>query len=309
MIRDEQIPDALSGERLDRVVSLITGCPRSAAARWLAEDRVRVDGVVTRVRSRRLSEGERITIDVPDPEPRELVPDPDVEFEVVHVDDDLIVVDKPAGLVVHPGSGHPDGTLVHGLLARFPEIARVGQPDRPGIVHRLDRGTSGVLLVARTGRAYEVLVAQLAAHRVDREYRALVMGHPEPGRGLVDAPVGRSASTPTRMTITGSGRPARTRYEVLERLDGPPRQALIACELETGRTHQIRVHLAGIAHPVVGDATYGGNAGDLGLERPFLHARHVRLVHPVSGRQVHFTAPLPADLVDALNRARELPRG
>lgn len=304
---DEIIPASLAGERLDRTVSLLTGASRSQAARWLAEERIRIDGAVATGRSRRVDTGERLTVSVPETPDHELVGDPDVAFEVLHADDELIVIDKPAGLVVHPGPGHPDGTLVNGLLARFPDLAGVGEPGRPGIVHRLDRGTSGVLAVARTEHAYRVLVAAFAAHEVTRQYRALVAGHPEPGRGLVDGPIGRSASSATRMALTASGRPARTRYEVLERFPGPPACALTECELETGRTHQIRVHLAGIDHPVLGDATYGGVRSGLELARPFLHAHVLALAHPGDGRAVRFVSPLPPDLEAVLTELRQEP--
>lgn len=308
MIHDDRIPPALVGERLDRVVTLIAGCSRSEAARWLDDGRIELNGAILRDRSRRLVADDRVRIDAPDPVASELEPDPGVEFDVLHVDEDVIVVDKPAGLVVHPGPGHATGTLVNGLLARFPAIVDVGQPGRPGIVHRLDRGTSGLLIVAHSRQAYEALVADLAVHRVTREYRALVVGHPEPGRGIIDAPVGRSASTPTRMTITATGKAARTHYEVLERFDGPPAAALLGCELETGRTHQIRVHLSGIGHPVLGDATYGGVRGGLDVDRPLLHARALAFTHPATGDTMRFESDAPDDFVDALNRARELRR-
>lgn len=307
MTLDERIPGALAGERLDRAVALLADCSRSEASRWLAADRVQVNGVPTRSRSQRLVEGDRISVEVPDDGAAEPTGEPGVAFDLVAADEDLIVIDKPAGLVVHPGPGHPTGTLVNGLLARFPEIAEVGDPARPGIVHRLDRGTSGVMVVARSPRAYRALVDAFAAREVQREYRTLVAGHPEPGRGIVDAPVGRSTANPTRMTLTAQGRPARTRYEVRERFEGPPRCALVHCELVTGRTHQIRVHLAGIGHPVIGDGTYGGVRSGVELDRPFLHARRIGLLHPGDGAPVTFQAPLPDRLVQMLDQLRDPP--
>jgi 23S rRNA pseudouridine1911/1915/1917 synthase len=229
-------------------------------------------------------------------------PDATVHFRVVFADADVLVVDKPAGLVVHPGSGNTEGTLVNGLLALAPEIADVGDPARPGIVHRLDAGTSGLLVVARSRAAYTVLVADLAARRVGREYLALVWGHPEAPAGLIDAPVGRHPRDPTRMAVVGEGRAARTRFEVVRRF-ATPQVALLRCHLETGRTHQIRVHMAAAGHPIVGDGTYGGQRAQLPLSRPFLHAAGLVLHHPVSGQELAFTSPLPADLhalVDAL---------
>lgn len=304
MTLDEQIPPALAGERLDRVVALVAGCSRSVATEWIAAGRVVVDGTVTTARSRHLGEGARITVDVPEPPEDRPEGDASVAFTVVHVDDDVIVVDKPAGLVVHPGSGHPDATLVNGLVARFPELIGVGQPARPGIVHRLDRGTSGLLVVARSPVAYQTLVGDLAAHQVQRDYQAMVVGRPEPGRGLIDAPIGRSARFATRMTVSATGKPARTRYEVVESHTEPLVASLVECSLETGRTHQIRVHLAAIAHPVLGDTTYGGGRSEVSLGRPFLHAHTLGFVHPVTGRRLEFTAPLPADLEEVLGRFR-----
>ncbi len=221
----------------------------------------------------------------------------DVPVEVRHADDDVIVVNKPAGLVVHPGAGHAHGTLVHGLLARFPEIAAVGDPARPGIVHRLDRDTSGLLVVARTGASYEALVAALARHDVDRRYTAVVAGIPSARRGVVDAPIGRAPQRRTRMAVREGGRPSRTVYEVAATW-ADPETALLACTLETGRTHQIRVHLSAIGHPVVGDSAYGGRLSSRGLDlgRPFLHAGRLAFPHPSGSGISAFEEPLPAEL-------------
>jgi 23S rRNA pseudouridine1911/1915/1917 synthase len=223
----------------------------------------------------------------------------------VHEDDDLLVLDKPAGLVVHPGAGRATGTLVHGLLAAYPEVAGVGSdPSRPGIVHRLDKGTSGLLLVARTQRAYEALVAALSAREVHRRYRALVWGHVAAASGLIDAPIGRSTREPTRMSVDVRGKEARTRYDVLRHATEPVEVTELACTLETGRTHQIRVHLRSIGHPVVGDARYGGNRQSLPLDRPFLHAAGLDLAHPVTGQALSFESPLPPDLQAVLSALR-----
>ena len=232
--------------------------------------------------------------------------DATVEFTVVHADDDVIVIDKPAGLVVHPGAGNPDGTLVNGLLARFPEIVDVGDdPVRPGIVHRLDAGSSGLLVVARTDAAREALIEQFAEHHAERTYIALVWGHPAAPHGVIDAPVGRSKRDPLRMAVVADGRWARTEYQVLERFDRPAELALLECRLETGRTHQIRVHLSSIGHPLVGDPVYGQRKPRLQMERPFLHAAKLAFVHPGRGERVEFASPLPADLqarLDTLTR-------
>ena len=220
-------------------------------------------------------------------------------FTVVFEDDDVVVVDKAAGIVVHPGAGHEAGTLVHALVARYPDIGGVGAPDRPGIVHRLDAGTSGLMVVARTAAAYESLVAQLSARTVERVYSTLVLGTVEAPAGIVDAPIGRSDNDPTRMAVTTGGREARTRYEVEHRFASPVPCTHLACRLETGRTHQVRVHLAAIGHPVAGDGRYGGERpafAALGLRRPYLHARALAFDHPLTGERVRFSSDLPDDL-------------
>jgi len=295
------VPRALDGQRLDRVVALVAGCSRAEAAALVDAGAVAVGGRAVTTRSHRVVEGDVLDVEVP-PAPADdgPAPDPAVPVPVVYEDADLVVVDKPAGLVVHPGAGQPAGTLVHGLLARYPEIRTVGQADRPGIVHRLDKGTSGLLLVARSQPAYEALVAMLSARRVDRRYRALVWGEPDAPTGLVDAPIGRSTRDRTRMAVTVRGREARTGYEVVRAYHEPVDVTELRLRLETGRTHQIRVHLTAIGHPVVGDARYGGARQSLPLDRPFLHAEAVALDHPVTGAPLAFTSPLPADLAAVL---------
>ena len=299
----EIVGSALDGLRLDRAVALVADVSRSVAARLVATGGVHLNGAVVTSGTRRVAEGESLAVHIDlrdDPQP---AADPDVVFGTVFEDPDLIVVDKPSGLVVHPGAGHDSRTLVHGLLARYPDIAGVGDPHRPGIVHRLDRGTSGLLVVARTEWAHQLLVEQMRAHHPERVYCALVRGHPEAPAGLIDAPIGRSSRNPQRMTLTDRGRPARTRYTVERRYARPARVALLECQLETGRTHQIRVHLRAIGHPVIGDPTYGpGRADDaFGLSRPFLHARSLSFSHPVSGRTVRAESPLPDDLAAVLD--------
>jgi 23S rRNA pseudouridine1911/1915/1917 synthase len=298
---DEVIPAALAGERLDRVVALVTGASRSDAAVLVAAGGAVVDGTVVVSGKIRLTEGQHVVVDPTKlPQPELPQPDADVVFTVVHVDDDVIVVDKPAGLVVHPGAGTPDGTLVNGLLARFPEIADVGQPERPGIVHRLDAGTTGLLVVARTGRAYDVLVAALAARDVGRQYRTVVWGHPANPVGVIDAPIGRDHRDPMKMAVVVDGKAARTHYRVERTFHQLADVAELTCKLETGRTHQIRVHLAAIGHPVVGDATYGGARTPLTPPRPMLHAEVLSFEHPVTHEPLSFTSALPADMVAVL---------
>ncbi|MEZ5204845.1 MAG: RluA family pseudouridine synthase [Acidimicrobiales bacterium] len=296
-----EVPSALAGERVDRVVAMVTEVSRTEATRLVQAGEVLVDGVAAAKGSERVEVGATVEIRLgvreADLGP---APDPDVQVPLVHVDDHVLVVDKPADLVVHPGAGHHSGTLVNGLLARFPEIAVVGAPDRPGIVHRLDRGTSGLLAVARTQVAHESLVAQLAARTVDRRYQTLVWGHLASPRGVVDAPIGRSPKHPTKMAVTERGKPARTRYELIEAFEDPVEVSRLHCHLETGRTHQIRVHLAAIGHSVVGDDRYQGVRQSLPCPRPFLHAELLGFEHPVSGERIEERSELPADLVAIL---------
>jgi len=284
------VPDALAGERVDRAVALLTGWSRSEVQALLARGAVLVDGAVP-AKSARLRAGGALAL-LDEPEPAGAPTGEPVPVDVRVADDDVLVVHKPAGLVVHPGAGHEHGTLVQGLLDRYPELAGVGDPRRPGIVHRLDRDTSGLLVVARTPAAYDRLVADLAGHDVERRYLALVRGVPAAARATVDAPIGRSTRQRTRMAVRAVGKPARTTYEVLAR-DGDD-AALLECRLETGRTHQIRVHLAAIGHPVLGDAAYGAAGGPLG--RPFLHAYRLAFTHPRAGDRREYEAALPEDL-------------
>jgi 23S rRNA pseudouridine1911/1915/1917 synthase len=292
------IPSGLAGERVDRAVAMMTGLPRAEVAVLIDAGAVQLRGKTVTSRSSRLVEGDELEVDVPivDKGATGVHAEPDVVVPVVYVDDDVIVVDKPPALVVHPGAGNLEGTLVAGLLATFPDLAGVGEPARPGIVHRLDKGTSGLLVVARNQAAYESLVAQLSARTVERRYVALVWGVPDPPSGMVDAPIGRSRRDPTRMAVSASGREARTRYEVERRFVEPVEVSLLACRLETGRTHQIRVHLAAIGHPIVGDPRYRGARQAFPCPRPFLHARFLAFDHPGTGERVSFESSLPADL-------------
>ncbi len=301
------VPALLDGVRIDRAVSMLTGVSRAVAADLVTTGRVQLDGRPPASRSVVLATGQALSVEVPDAGPGHLEPEPDVEVDVVYADDELVVVDKPAGLVVHPGAGHARGTLAAGLLARFPDLAALSDsgvcdPLRPGIVHRLDRGTSGLLAVARTAEAYHSLVGQLAARTVDRRYLALVAGHPDEDRGVVDAPIGRSSRSPTRMAVSSQGRPARTSYRVLERYGGEVPASLLLLTLQTGRTHQIRVHLSAIGHPLVGDPRYGraGNVGPTGARLPdgrqFLHAARLGLDHPGTGERLVWRSALPGAL-------------
>jgi len=302
---EAELPEALAGERLDRVVAMLCDLPRSVAGELVDAGEVRVDGQVRTRRADRLEQGQRLSLAVPDlAADLAIVPDPSVEVVVVHEDPHLLVVDKPAGLVVHPGAGNPTGTLVHGLLARYPEIADVGEPFRPGIVHRLDRDTSGLLVVARTAEAHAGLVDALRHREVTRRYRTLVWGLVAEPRGQVDAPIGRSTKDPTRMSVVVGGRDARTTYEVVRRYHEPIEATELVCHLETGRTHQIRVHLRAIGHPVVGDPRYGGARQSFATPRQLLHAEHLAFPHPITGEPVEADSPLPADLQAVLDRLR-----
>ncbi len=292
------VPGVLAGERVDRAVALLTGWSRNEVQELIEREQVLVDGQPV-AKSRRLERDAIIEL-LSEPEPSgPATPDPAVPVTVRHEDDDVLVVAKPAGLVVHPGAGHAGGTLVNGLLAHYPELGVVGDPGRPGIVHRLDRDTSGLLIVARTARAYDALVAMLAGHEVARRYLALVRGHPEATAGLVDAPIGRSVRRPTRMAVREGGREARTRYLVLTDFADPP-VSLLRCELETGRTHQIRVHLQAVGHPVVGDTAYGGGGSTPRMDRPFLHASELDFTHPIGGQMVEVREELPPELAEVL---------
>ncbi len=303
----ETIPEGLAGERIDRVVAMLSSCSRAEAAELIEAGEVLVGGTPATANSTKVRLGDTVSIEVPDrAAAARVTAESGIEFAVVYEDEHLIVIDKPAGLVVHPGAGHRTGTLVHGLLARYPEIEGVGADEgRPGIVHRLDKGTTGLLLVARTQEAHAALVAALAARTVHRRYRTLVWGHVAAATGLIDAPIGRSTREPTRMGVVVRGKEARTRYEVLTTYVDPVEVTQLACTLETGRTHQIRVHLRSIGHPVVGDVRYDGARQSLPMDRPFLHAEVLELEHPITRAALRLESPLPDDLAAVLARLVE----
>jgi 23S rRNA pseudouridine1911/1915/1917 synthase len=296
-----EVPSLLAGVRVDRAVAMLANVSRAVAAGLITSGQVLVDGIPVTIGRNALKEGATLTIAVPEPGAAPVRAEAGVQFEVVHADAEVAVVDKPAGLVVHPGAGHHEGTLVGGLLARFPDLGAlvasgVCPGDRPGIVHRLDKGTSGLLVVGRTESAYRALVAQLADRSMQRRYLALVEGEVADDRGEIDAPIGRSTRTPTKMAVSASGRSARTGYTVLERRVVPRPITLVELSLQSGRTHQIRVHMAAIGHPVVGDARYGAPEKGLGSGRFFLHAFRLAFTHPGSGERQEFSSPLPEDL-------------
>lgn len=305
MIVHETVPPALAGERLDRVVSLIADVSRSQSAALVAAGGATVDGRECLSGKIRLAEGQEITVDLARIPTEELPAAEDgIDFTVVHEDDHLAVIDKPAGLVVHPAPGHSSGTLVNGLLRRWPAVADVGEPRRPGIVHRLDAGTTGLMLVALTPEAHGALVSLLSAHDVVREYLAVAWGRFDTSSTVVDAPIGRDPRDPLRMAVVRDGKWARTHLAV-EKEWVEPSASLVRCSLETGRTHQIRVHLAATGHPVAGDALYGGTRSGWSLQRPMLHAERLSLVHPFLHEEMSWRSPVPGDMgdfIDSLGR-------
>jgi len=308
-VLDIEVPALMDAMRVDRAIAMLTGRSRSAAVAMIEAGSVAVDGRVVTKASFPLLEGTRLEVALPTLEADHVVPDPSVTVDLVHVDDALVVISKRFDQVVHPGAGNKEGTLVAGLLAMFPEIGELpdlgaGEPARPGIVHRLDKGTSGLLVVARTPDAYYSLTEQMAAHTARRLYVGIIEGHVEEERGVVDAPISRSASSPTKMAVRPDGRDARTRYRVLARLEAPAR-TIIGLELDTGRTHQIRVHMAAIGSPVVNDPKYGQrNEKRLHPDRLALHAGRLTFLHPTTGAPLTARAPWPADLA-ALGGADE----
>lgn len=304
------VPEAAGG-RLDHfLVAADIGLPRAQIGRLVEEGRVTVNDRPASKPGQRVKPGDRVVVEVPPPAPLEARPEP-IPLAVVYEDEDLLVVDKPAGLVVHPAAGHVGGTLVNALLYYHAEIGYEGDRLRPGIVHRLDKDTSGLLVVTKTAEAREALAARFKTHDVERVYTALVHGVPAGGRGRIESLIGRHPADRKRMTARVlRGRRAVTFYEVLRTFPGP--LALLAVRLETGRTHQIRVHLSERGHPIVGDRTYGGRrpapkalpeaarGAIAGLERQFLHAGVLGFVHPRTGEPMRFTSPLPPDLAAVL---------
>jgi 23S rRNA pseudouridine1911/1915/1917 synthase len=288
------VPEAAAGERLDVFLAGAVGS-RTRAQRLIDAGRVTVDGAA-RPKRHVLAGGEVVTVDEPAPEPVADVPP--APFRVAYEDEHLLVIDKPAGVVVHPGHGHAQGTLVQALAGR---VAGGSDPERPGVVHRLDRDTSGLLVLARSEPVHAALAALLRERRIAREYLGLVQGRPPARTGTIDAPLGRDRRVRTRMsTDTDDPRPAVTHFETV---GAYAETTLLRVRLETGRTHQIRAHLLAIGHPVVGDPEYGGSLRLPGLERQFLHSARIAFAHPVSGAPVEVRAPLPEDLREALRLA------
>ena len=298
-----------AGQRLDRwLAARLPELSRARLQTLIEGGRVTVGGRARKA-AYRVRAGERVEAEIPPAEAQELRPEA-LPLEVVYEDDAVLVVNKPAGMVMHPGAGHAGGTLAAAVLAHAPETARVGGQRRPGIVHRLDKGTSGLLVVAKTRPAYDSLVAQLAARTVARRYLVVVHGLPTPSDGVIDAPIGRHPRDRVRMAVRppGQGRRAVTRYRVLERFPAVP-AAYLEARLETGRTHQIRVHLAARGHPVLGDDTYRPRSlprPDLDPEGLALHAAELGFVHPLTGQPVAFAVAPPPRMARLLARLRGL---
>ena len=306
---NEVVNDSLEGERLDRLISFIGNISRSEASTLIRDNGVFVNGETVTRPSFKVAVGNQIKFSTRESEiNQEIKADSTIDFTVIHTDPDFFVVDKPAGLVVHPGAGNLSGTLVNGLLSMSPQIREVGERTRPGIVHRLDKGTSGLLIAANTDHAYQFFVDQLSKHKVKRIYQALVWGIPEGPEGIVDAPIGRSSKNRKKMAIVANGKTAKTIY-VMNKSWNTSKVSLLEVELETGRTHQIRVHLSSIGNPVVGDEIYGGNRKNFTLRRQFLHAQKLRFKHPRDGSICEFESPLPKELKDVLVTLDEVENG
>lgn len=290
-----EVPEEFAGQRLDWVVARLTGMSRSEAKAVTASGSVLVNGTPGGPPDR-VPAGARIEFPRPSPAP-DLRPE-EVPFDVRYEDDLVAVVDKPSGIVTHPGAGVSAATLAAGLIHRWPELEGVGEPGRWGLVHRLDRDTSGLVLVAKTPAAFDSLRGALAAHTIRREYEALARGRFDFSAGTIDAPVGPDPRDPTRRWVEPGGKPARTNYRVVAAWEDPPVTRLMV-SLDTGRTHQIRVHLASISHPLVGDPLYG-RPGLPDVGRLWLHARQLAFVHPGTGEKVEVEAPLPPVLAASL---------
>jgi 23S rRNA pseudouridine1911/1915/1917 synthase len=288
------------GERLDVAVARLCDLTRARARRLIDEGDVLVDGRAPGKAGMKLAGGETLAVRIPPPEPAEPQPE-QIPLSILYEDEHMMVVDKPAGMPVHPGPGHSGHTLVNALLAHCPDLPGIGGVQRPGIVHRLDKDTSGLIVVAKDEKAHAGLTRQLSERRMHKTYLALVEGRLEPPEALIDAPIGRDPNNRQRQAILhdGRGREAQTRYKVREYLQGSGGgYTYLEASPITGRTHQIRVHLASLGHAIVGDAVYGRPSPLVG--RQFLHAWRLTLRHPLTGEEMSFEAPLPGDLAQAL---------
>tara|TARA_Y100000768_G_scaffold111816_1_gene82352 strand:- start:7191 stop:8117 length:927 start_codon:yes stop_codon:yes gene_type:complete len=286
------------GERIDRVIAFFSGLSRSKVSELISERLIFRNGIPIKKGSEIARTNDEISMpDFLNAVAEEITADSSIDYGVVFADDSVIVVNKPSGLVVHPGSGIANGTLVNGLAAQFPDLKELGDPTRLGLVHRLDKGTSGLLIVARTSEALHNLRFQMQQRQVHRQYFAIVMGHVEADKGVVDAPLGRDPKNPLKRAVIQNGKHARTHYEIDQKLESPFEISILSCRLETGRTHQIRVHLAAIGHPVLGDELYGGRTSFNVDNRLALHAQMLTFSHPKTNNQMNFESPIPNELV------------
>ncbi len=301
--RSLPVPEGLAGERVDAGLARLLGISRSRAADLAADGQVQVDGAVVG-KSDRLPAGAWLQVQLPAVVPA-AAPRPVEGLVILHEDDDIVAVDKPVGVAAHPSPGWDGPTVVGGLRAAGHTLADAGAAERQGIVHRLDVGTSGIMVVAKTDAAYSDLKGQFRDREVIKTYHALVQGHPDPARGTIDAPIGRLRGADHRFGVVADGRPSVTHYDTLEAFRFA---SLLTVGLETGRTHQIRVHMAATRHPCVGDLTYGADpvlAQRLGLTRQWLHAVQLQVRHPRGGETITFTSRYPPDLQEALRRLAE----
>ncbi|MBU0703633.1 MAG: RluA family pseudouridine synthase [Chloroflexi bacterium] len=288
------------GERLDRVISTqVPDTSRATAQRLIKDGAVTVNGRLSKP-SYRVQAGDEILVRIPAESPEEVLPE-DIPLDVIYEDDVLLVVNKPAGMVVHPALGHASGTLVNAVLARCPQVAEAGGPERAGIVHRLDKDTSGLILIAKDEPTRAALQQQFKRHQVVKTYLALVEDQVQPREGIIEAPVGRDKRQRKKMAVVQRGRQARTTYRAIKYF---PRHTLLEVRPHTGRTHQIRVHLAWLGYPIVGDTVYGRRHQRLLSSRHFLHAARLRFTHPTTGEEVEFEAPLPPKLEAVLKQLR-----
>lgn len=296
-VRSLIVPERLAGQRIDKVLAVLAKVPRSVAKSYIDTDVATIAGLAVRP-SDKARAGDEILIPI-SVQDDHVTADPEVQFDVLFEDEDLAVIAKPPGLVVHRGAGHRAGTLVNGLVARYPQIVGVGENPRWGIVHRLDRDTSGALVVALTDRAHGRLSSMIKTREVNRHYTALVSGLFPIERGTVEAPIGRDPGSSTKMAVLADGKFARTHYRRIA--EWPERNvSLLEIRLETGRTHQIRVHLAAIDHSVIGDSVYRPGPDLVSVPRIFLHAERLAFDHPFTGESLEIKAPLPPDLESAL---------
>ena len=297
------VPDGFDGERVDAALARMTGLSRSRIGDLCESGDVRRNGEGL-PKSARVQAGDLLEVDLPDPRPIEPVPTPVEGMELLYEDEDIVVVDKPAGVAAHPSMGWDGPDVLGALKAMHVRVATSGAAERRGIVSRLDVGTSGVMIVAKGERAYSVLKRAFREHAVDKTYHAVVQGHLDPPRGTIDAPLGRHPGREWRMAIIDGGRESVTHYDVIEVM---PRACLAQARPETGRTHQIRVHMAAVGHPCAGDATYGADpvmTARTGLGRQWLHARELGIAHPITGERMVFRADYPDDLAHALDALR-----